>query len=131
MTRMRIHFLLAPLCATLALAADPTAPTPLVTQSPDKLVAILKSEAGRKEKADACRELAVVGNSSTLPANIKSGRRRTRLMTLVIPGSGISRGTAPCAREMSTSSSRIRASDNRAGNESTKLTRKTERLETR
>ncbi|MBI3850995.1 MAG: HEAT repeat domain-containing protein [Verrucomicrobia bacterium] len=57
------------LCATagaFAQAAKPE-PTPLLTQSPDKLIGVLKSKAGRKEKADACRELAVIGTSKAVP----------------------------------------------------------------
>jgi len=42
-------------------------PTPLVTQSPDKLVAVLQSTASQKEKAEACRELAVVGTKDAVP----------------------------------------------------------------
>jgi HEAT repeat protein len=48
------------------LAAETTSPTPLVTKTPEELVAILKSDVGRKQKADACRELAVVGGSSAV-----------------------------------------------------------------
>ena len=44
-----------------------TAPTPLITQPADKLVSVLKSNASRKEKADACRELAVIGTSEAVP----------------------------------------------------------------
>lgn len=56
-------------CATVVIhAADSTPPpTPLVTQSADKLIRILQSDAGRKEKADACRQLAVVGDSKAVP----------------------------------------------------------------
>ena len=56
------------LCATAGVqAADSTpAPTPLVTQSADKLIQVLQADASRKEKADACRELAVVGNSKAV-----------------------------------------------------------------
>lgn len=49
-------------------AASDTAPTPLLTQSADKLIAVLKSGGSRKEKADACRELAVLGTSKAVPA---------------------------------------------------------------
>ncbi len=61
------HSLLAlafTLAVSAALAQDPT---PLVTQGPDQLVAVLKSDAGRKAKADACRELAVVGGPEAVP----------------------------------------------------------------
>lgn len=56
-------------CATsgVVAAASATDPTPLLTQSPDKLIDVLKSGGSRKEKADACRELAVVGTSKAVP----------------------------------------------------------------
>src|ERR1035437_926004 len=41
-------------------------PTPLLTQPADKLVAVLQSNASRKEKADACRELAVIGTRKSV-----------------------------------------------------------------
>lgn len=44
------------------------APTPLLTQPEDKLIATLKSDATQKEKADACRELAVIGTKKAVPA---------------------------------------------------------------
>ena len=43
-------------------------PSPLLTQPGDRLIAVLKSGAGLKEKSDACRELAVIGNSKAIPA---------------------------------------------------------------
>jgi HEAT repeat protein len=42
-------------------------PTPLLTQPEEKLIAVLKSDAGQKEKADACRELAVLGTKKAVP----------------------------------------------------------------
>ena len=36
--------------------------------SESQLIAVLKSEAGQKEKADACRELAVLGTAEAVPA---------------------------------------------------------------
>ncbi len=42
-------------------------PTPLLTQSADQLIGVLKSSGSRKEKADACRELAVIGTSKAVP----------------------------------------------------------------
>lgn len=62
------------LCATsgVVAAASATDPTPLLTQSPDKLIEVLKSGASRKEKADACRELAVVGTSKAVPVLVRS-----------------------------------------------------------
>lgn len=50
-----------------AQAADTTEPTPLITQSADKLVQVLTGNGSRKEKADACRELAVLGDSKAVP----------------------------------------------------------------
>ncbi len=51
--------------ATLSFGQEPT---PLLTQPEDKLIAVLKSDAPQKEKADACRELAVIGTKSAVPA---------------------------------------------------------------
>ena len=48
-------------------AALAQGPTPLLTQSQDKLLATLKSDAPRKAKADACRELAVIGTADAVP----------------------------------------------------------------
>src|SRR5690242_7450388 len=53
------------LCAaTVGLAQQPT---PLLTKSADQLIAVLKSDANRKEKADACRELAVLADERAVP----------------------------------------------------------------
>ncbi len=52
------------LTGTAALAQNPT---PLLTRPADQLIAVLKSDAGRKEKADACRELAVIGGKDAVP----------------------------------------------------------------
>lgn len=63
-----ILLIAALLCAIPgAQAADPTAPTPLITQSADQLIQVIKADASRKEKADACRELAVGGDSKAVP----------------------------------------------------------------
>ena len=43
-------------------SGEATPPAP-ARKSAAELIAVLKSEAGHKEKADACRELAVVGTS--------------------------------------------------------------------
>jgi HEAT repeat protein len=52
--------------ASLALAQEPT---PLLTRKPvDELIAVLKSDASQKDKADACRQLAVVGGKDAVPA---------------------------------------------------------------
>jgi HEAT repeat protein len=69
MLKRHLAFLVPLFYAALMLAEEPSQPpTPLITQTPDKLVAVLESSASRKEKADACRELAVVGTSSAVPA---------------------------------------------------------------
>lgn len=48
-------------------AEEAAGPTPLLTQSADKLIQVLQSDASRKAKADACRELSVVGTSKAVP----------------------------------------------------------------
>jgi HEAT repeat protein len=54
---------------SLGLAALQAAgPSPLLTQSEDKLIAVLQSNADRKAKADACRELSVIGTPAAVPA---------------------------------------------------------------
>src|SRR5437899_50054 len=59
---------IALLClAARVFAAETPPPTPLLTKSQDALIAVLKSSADRKEKADACRELAVIGTSKAVP----------------------------------------------------------------
>lgn len=84
------------LCATAgAHAADATpGPTPLLTQSADKLIRVLQADASRKEKADACRELAVVGDRKAVPVLVSllaneelSHMARYALET--IPGAGV------------------------------------------
>ncbi len=68
--KTKIYVLIAALLSAWAgaPAADSTpAPTPLVTKSADQLIRVLQSDANRKAKADACRELAVVGNSQAVP----------------------------------------------------------------
>src|SRR5512137_1208331 len=52
-------------------AANTPEPTPLVTRNADQLIAVLQTSADRKEKADACRELAVVGTSKAVPVLAK------------------------------------------------------------
>jgi len=56
-------------CASVALPAATSTPppTPLVTQSADALIRVLQTDAGRKEKTDACRELSVVGDERAVP----------------------------------------------------------------
>ncbi len=51
--------------ATLVVGQNPT---PLVNKAPAELIAVLQSQASHKDKADACRELAVVGNKDAIPA---------------------------------------------------------------
>lgn len=69
MKTQNILLIAALLCAIPgAQAAETTDPTPLITLSADKLVQVLKkTEASRKEKADACRQLAVIGDSRAVP----------------------------------------------------------------
>jgi HEAT repeat protein len=54
-------------CVFTAAAALAQGPTPLVTQTQDQLITVLKSDAARKAKADACRELAVIGGKDAVP----------------------------------------------------------------
>jgi HEAT repeat protein len=56
---------LAITCANLSAAEGPS---PLVTRKQDELIAVLKSGAGEKDKADVCRELTVVGTADAIPA---------------------------------------------------------------
>ena len=55
------------LCAGLTIAFGQE-PTPLVTQTEAKWLTVLKSDAPQAEKADACRELAVLGTKAAVPA---------------------------------------------------------------
>jgi HEAT repeat protein len=65
---LRARFVLVPACCLAAwLAAAAEGPTPLLTRKPDQLLAVLKSDAEYKAKADACRELAVVGTKDAVP----------------------------------------------------------------
>lgn len=56
---------LALLALTSALGQEPT---PLLTKSAAEWVTVLQSGAPQKEKADACRELAVIGGKDAVPA---------------------------------------------------------------
>jgi len=67
MSKFNLNFLLT----ILLLSADLSttlgqAPSPLLTQPQDKLLAVLNSDAPQKEKADACRQLAVVGTGEAV-----------------------------------------------------------------
>jgi HEAT repeat protein len=44
------------------------APSTPAKKSAAELIAVLKSEAGHKEKADACRELSIIGGADAVPA---------------------------------------------------------------
>ncbi len=71
-------------------------PTPLLTQSADQLIGVLKSSGSRKEKADACRELAVIGNNKAVPALAglladEELSHMARYALETIPGSGVDR----------------------------------------
>lgn len=59
---------LAAACVIAVIPALAQQPTPLLTRTADQWVAVLKSEAPLKEKADACRELAVIGGRDAVPA---------------------------------------------------------------
>ena len=61
-----LPLLVAALTWLSASAAD--GPSPLVTRKQDELLAVLKSDAGVKAKADACRELTVVGTAEAIPS---------------------------------------------------------------
>ncbi|MFO1501344.1 MAG: HEAT repeat domain-containing protein [Verrucomicrobiota bacterium] len=52
------------LTGPLAIAQQPT---PLLTRPALKLVEVLQSDASQKEKADACRELSVLGSKEAIP----------------------------------------------------------------
>ncbi len=66
------HSLLAAALAAALLSPHLIAqgPTPLVTRNQAQLLAVLQSDASRKEKADACRELAVIGGPEAVPVLI-------------------------------------------------------------
>lgn len=72
MSKSKLNLILA---ASMALAsvlqiarAAAPAPTPLLTKrGENELLAILKSDAAFKEKADACRELGVIGGKAAVP----------------------------------------------------------------
>jgi HEAT repeat protein len=59
-------------CAALSsiglLNAFAQKPTPLLTAPAEQLVAVIQSNASQKEKVDACRQLAVIGNRDAVPA---------------------------------------------------------------
>ncbi len=53
--------------ALLAPALLAQGPTPLVTRTQAQLLEVLRSDAPRKARADACRELAVIGGPEAVP----------------------------------------------------------------
>lgn len=67
--KAKLILLLATLLAAQgsAFARAVTDPSPLLTKPADQLLAILNSDADRKAKADACRELGVVGTAKVVP----------------------------------------------------------------
>lgn len=71
---MSTFSLLLPRTLVCWLVAAPIAlaqgPTPLLTRPANELLAVLKSDAPRKDKADACRELAVIGTKDAVPTLI-------------------------------------------------------------
>lgn len=50
-----------------SMAADTPAPTPLITKSEDANLAVIEAYKSRKDIADACRELGVIGTSKAVP----------------------------------------------------------------
>ena len=56
------------LVAALLLAGAAVSPAQTAKEQEAKLIAVLKSEATEKEKADACRELARIGTREAVPA---------------------------------------------------------------
>ena len=69
MKSFKLHLVLAGACLVTAstnLLAQ--GPTPLVTKSEADNLAVLKASAELKAKADACRELAVIGTKESIPA---------------------------------------------------------------
>lgn len=73
MTRKTFLLLAALLIAVSAPAAAPKASrstdkiSPALTNKADQLIAVLQSGADRKAKADACRQIAVVGDAKAIP----------------------------------------------------------------
>jgi HEAT repeat protein len=56
----------APLLAGAAQASAQTIP-PATKEEADKQIAVLKSDAGQKQKVDACRSLAAIGGTDAVP----------------------------------------------------------------
>src|SRR5215217_627057 len=56
------------MAAVAGTAAPEPQPTPLIVLRADQLVAVLQSNAARKEKVDACRQLAVIGTKDSVLA---------------------------------------------------------------
>jgi hypothetical protein len=62
MSKLNLALLAALAIGTTAALAQK--PTPLLTHSPDELVAVLKSsDSSQKDKVDACRQLSVIPGS--------------------------------------------------------------------
>lgn len=60
------HILLAALLFAASFTSTASNAQPAATDQVKKLVAVLKSDAGRKEKSDACRELARIGTKEAV-----------------------------------------------------------------
>ena len=58
--------LVAALVLSCAAASSAKTPQPTTAEQEKKLIAVLKSDASRKEKSDACRELARIGMDGAL-----------------------------------------------------------------
>jgi HEAT repeat protein len=67
MSKLNLALLAALAIGTTAALAQK--PTPLLTHSPDELVAVLKSsDSSQKDKVDACRQLSVIGTPQAVQA---------------------------------------------------------------
>ena len=64
MTSFKLNLTLA---AALLIAAAVSLPARAASEQESKQIAVLKSDAGEKAKADACRELARIGTKDSVP----------------------------------------------------------------
>jgi len=69
--RNPVFFLLLVLVLSVSSSATAQEPTPLVTRSEAELLTVLDSAASRKDKADACRELSVIGTRAAVPVLVE------------------------------------------------------------
>lgn len=78
----------------MAAPRTPGEPTPLLTRPQDQLIAVLKSDAAIKDKMDACRELAVIGNAKAVPVLVallaeEKLNHNARYALETMPGAGV------------------------------------------